>query len=48
MSKEQLPNGTTADILQLTFNAVGVTENKYWLYVDKEDHLIKQCVLSKF
>jgi hypothetical protein len=38
---EQLPNGTTADILQLTFNAVGVTpENKYWLYV--EDHLIKQ------
>jgi hypothetical protein len=22
---EQLPNGTTADILQLTFNAVGVT-----------------------
>jgi hypothetical protein len=32
-----------ADILQLTFNAVGVTpENKYWLYVDKEDHLIKQ------
>jgi hypothetical protein len=46
---EQLPNGTTADILQLTFNAVGVTpENKYWLYVDKEDHLIKQCVLSKF
>jgi hypothetical protein len=40
---EQLSNGTTADILQLTFNAVGVTpENKYWLYVDKEDHLIKQ------
>jgi hypothetical protein len=39
---EQLSNGTTADILQLTFNAVGVTpENKYWLYVDK-DHLIKQ------
>jgi hypothetical protein len=33
---EQLPNGTTADILQLTFNAVGVTpENKYWLYVDR-------------
>jgi hypothetical protein len=40
---DQLPNGTTADIVQLTFNAVGVTpENKYWLYVDKEDHLIKQ------
>jgi hypothetical protein len=46
---EQLPNGTTADILQLTFNAVGVTpENKYWLYVDKEDHLIAVGVLSKF
>jgi hypothetical protein len=47
---EQLPNGTTADILQLTFNAVGVTpENKYWLYVDKEDSLNKAVgVLSKF
>lgn len=40
---DKLPNGKTADILQLTFSAVGVTpENKYWLYVDKEDHLIKQ------
>ena len=40
---EQLPNGKTVDILQLTFSAVGVTpENKYWLYVDKENHLITQ------
>jgi hypothetical protein len=40
---EQLPNGKTVDILQLTFTAVGVTpENKYWLYVDKENHLITQ------
>jgi hypothetical protein len=47
LCQNQLPNGTTADILQLTFNAVGVTpENKYWLYVDKEDHLVG--VLSKF
>jgi hypothetical protein len=45
---EQLPNGTTADILQLTFNAVGVTQNKYWLYVDKEDLNKAVGVLSKF
>jgi hypothetical protein len=46
---EQLSNGTTADILQLTFNAVGVTpENKYWLYVDKEDLNKAVGVLSKF
>jgi hypothetical protein len=46
---EQLPNGTTADILQLTFNAVGVTpENKYWLYVDKEALNKAVGVLSKF
>jgi hypothetical protein len=39
----QLADGKKADILQLTFNAVGVTpNNKYWLYVDKQDHLIKQ------
>lgn len=44
----KLPNGKTADVLQLTFNAVGVTpENKYWLYVDKEDHLIKQWAYYK-
>jgi hypothetical protein len=45
---DKLPNGTTVDILQLTFSAVGVTpENKYWLYVDKEDHLIKQWAYYK-
>ena len=44
----KLANGTTADILQLTFSAVGVTpENKYWLYVDKKDHLIKQWAYYK-
>jgi hypothetical protein len=43
VKSEQLSNGTMADILQLTFSAVGVTpENKYWLYVDKESHLITQ------
>ena len=31
------------DILQLTFNGVGVTpENKYLVYVDKKEHLIIQ------
>jgi outer membrane lipoprotein-sorting protein len=45
---DKLPSGTTVDILQLTFSAVGVTpENKYWLYVDKEDHLIKQWAYYK-
>lgn len=40
---DKLPNGKTADILQLTFSAVGVTpDNKYLLYVDREDHLVKQ------
>lgn len=40
---ETLPNGKTADILQLTFDSVGVTpENKYWLYVGQDDHLIQQ------
>jgi hypothetical protein len=38
-----LPNGVAADVLQLTFDGVGATpENKYWLYVSQEDHLIQQ------
>ncbi len=38
-----LPNENKADILQLTFESVGVTpNNKYWVYVDQKDHLIKQ------
>jgi hypothetical protein len=44
----ELADGKPADILQLTFNAVGVTpENKYWVYVDKESHLIKQWAYYK-
>lgn len=43
VKSERLADGKTVDILQLTFNEVGVTpDNKYWLYVDKEDNLIKQ------
>lgn len=44
----KLANGKLADVLQLTFNAVGVTpENKYWLYVDNEEHLIKEWAYYK-
>lgn len=40
---ETLSSGKTADILQLTFDGVGVTpENKYWVYVGQEDHLVQQ------
>ena len=40
---EQLSDGNTADVLQMTFSAVGVTpDNKYWIYVDQKEHLVKQ------
>tara|TARA_R110002049_G_scaffold114927_1_gene266630 strand:- start:46010 stop:46714 length:705 start_codon:yes stop_codon:yes gene_type:complete len=40
---DALPNGNKADVLQMTFDSVGVTpDNKYLLYVDQQDHLIKQ------
>jgi len=45
---DKLADGRTVDILQLTFNEVGVTpDNKYWVYVDNEDHLIKQWAYYK-
>jgi hypothetical protein len=45
---ENLPDGKAAEVLQLTFNAVGVTpDNKYWVYVDQEEHLIKQWSFYK-
>ncbi|ALJ05735.1 hypothetical protein APS56_11635 [Pseudalgibacter alginicilyticus] len=45
---DYLPNGKLTDVLELTFNSVGVTpENKYLLYVDKEDFLIKQWAFFK-
>ncbi|MGA9639138.1 hypothetical protein [Flavobacterium sp.] len=44
----KLPDGKMADILEMTFNAVGVTpNNKYWVYVDQEDHLLKQWSFFK-
>lgn len=50
IATETLEGGTTTDVLQLTFNDVGVTpENKYYVYVDQTDHLIKQwAFFTKF
>ncbi|WP_264619798.1 hypothetical protein [Flavobacterium sp. 7A] len=43
LKTEQLPDGHTADVLEMSFSAVGVTpENKYWVYVDQKEQLIKQ------
>lgn len=43
LRKEKLPNKHTADVLQMTFKNVGVTpQNKYEIYVDETEHLIKQ------
>lgn len=48
LKTETLSNGNTADVLQLTFNAVGVTpQNKYYVYVDQTDNLIKQWAFFK-
>lgn len=45
---DSLPNGKKADVLQMTFDSVGVTpDNKYHIYVDEEDHLIKQWQFFK-
>ncbi|NIJ45690.1 hypothetical protein FHR24_002158 [Wenyingzhuangia heitensis] len=39
----KLKNGHKADILQMTFEKVGVTpNNKYYVYVDTKENLIKQ------
>ncbi|WP_235817833.1 hypothetical protein [Formosa haliotis] len=39
----QLPNGNLADVLEMTFINVGVTpDNKYHIYIDQTDHLVKQ------
>ncbi|MBC3759816.1 hypothetical protein H7U19_15490 [Hyunsoonleella sp. SJ7] len=45
---EKLEKGNMADVLQLTFSEVGVTpDNKYYVYVDQTDHLIKQWAFFK-
>ena len=48
IKEDTLPNGKTAHVLQLTFADVGVTpNNKYLIYVDQEDNLIKQWEFFK-
>ena len=43
LGKDTLQNGSPAEVLQLTFDGVGVTpENKYLLYVDPNKKLIQQ------
>lgn len=48
IKEAKLPDGKSASILQLTFSSVGVTpNNKYWVYVEKDSHLIKQWAYYK-
>ncbi|MDH5400606.1 MAG: hypothetical protein OEX02_20805 [Cyclobacteriaceae bacterium] len=43
LREEATEAGAEADVLQLTFENVGVTpQNKYEVWVDKSDHLVKQ------
>lgn len=43
VKEDKLADGKTASVLQMTFDGVGVTpDNKYWLYVENDSHLIKQ------
>jgi len=43
LGEEKLPTGPDTDVLQLTYQNVGVTpENKYKVYVDKKSHLVTQ------
>ncbi len=48
LKTETLSNGAKSDVLELTFKNVGLTpENKYWIYIDQTDHLIKQWAFYK-
>ncbi|MFK7970302.1 MAG: DUF6503 family protein [Bacteroidia bacterium] len=43
LGKDSTLDGKMAEVLQLTFNEVGVTpENKYKVYIDPETHLVNQ------
>lgn len=43
LSQETTDAGLDTDVLQLTFEQVGDTpDNKYWVYVDQKDKLVKQ------
>ena len=46
--EDTMSDGKRADVLALTFEGVGVTpQNKYEVFVDKEDNLIKQWAYFK-
>ncbi len=43
VGEDTMQNGENADVLELRFKNVGFTpENKYRVFVDQEDHLVKQ------
>ena len=43
LKTDLLPNGNSADVLEMTFKDVGATpQNKYHVYIDQKDHLVKQ------
>jgi hypothetical protein len=43
VGEKQMESGTDAEVLQLTFEAVGVTpENKYEVFVNKESKIVEQ------
>lgn len=43
MGRDTMLTGSPAEVLQLTFENVGVTpNNKYMIYIDPEEHLVKQ------
>lgn len=43
LGRDKTPDGRAADVLQLTFDKVGVTpDNKYKVWVDKETRLVSQ------
>lgn len=48
LGEEKLPTGPDTHVLQLTYQNVGVTpENKYKVYVDKNNHLVAQWAYYK-
>jgi hypothetical protein len=48
LGEEKLATGQDTDVLQLTYQNVGVTpENKYQVYVDKKNHLVAQWAYYK-
>ncbi|MBL3657818.1 hypothetical protein JL102_16835 [Fulvivirga sp. 2943] len=48
LGESKLQTGKAAEVIALTFNNVGDTpNNKYEIYIDKDDHLVKQWAYFK-